>query len=212
MDCTRPNPYYLHRQLWLSWCSPPWRNNLDYPISTPSPTYLLHKWIEASICSMKGKGKICVPALFPLYPPSEEKVGALGCETLLHQKRVLSVAFVEYGVIAWRPLIMVDWEMRCIIILICTCVTVSWWKKTSISAQFQLIILKVNWRVSNWHLQDYFRYFLELNLKKHWNQLIPINKVLYFKIFTVECKFASMRFSNPCALYCVIIALSLKEF
>ena len=115
MDCTRPNPYYLYRQLWLSWCSPPWRNNLDYPISTPSPTYLLHKWIEALICPMKGKGKICVfiPPLPSLLRKSRCTFCALGCETLLHQKRVLSVAFVDYGVIAWRPLIMVDWEMRC---------------------------------------------------------------------------------------------------
>ena len=70
-------------------------------------------------------------------------------------------------------------------------------KRTSISLQFQLIILEVNWRVSNWQLQDCFIYFLELNLKKHRDQLIPINKVFYFKILTVECKFASMRFSNP---------------
>ena len=60
---------------------------------------------------MKGKGTKCV--FIPPLPSLLRKGGALGCETLLHQNRVLSVAFVEYGVIAWRPLIMVDWEMRC---------------------------------------------------------------------------------------------------
>ena len=45
---------------------------------------------------MKGKGKTCV-FIPPLPSLLRKRRCTAGCETLLHQKRILSVAFVEYG-------------------------------------------------------------------------------------------------------------------